>query len=656
MISLAVRVIRTVVSGVWRACRSDSLLYAAVLASTFPALVSMLLFTSHPGTGADFANQLRWYMYSVYAVALLVSVIRRRWLLLLFGLAGGHTYIGWMMLAQFGVQAPSNEIVIAAIAWGGRASFAFFILRGRVRSPEYFGTLILLFTMTPTPIAMLFTGLTLGLRFVFLVFWQNLTIILDIGLRRAAFLSVKALVFWSPILLFMIPSVVITNRVHDATMQSIYENGILTDTSRAQGGAARTTPDVRLDIHARIEREFQIAETSFHRKMEGVRDQIDNNVDAIPGEVLRVYMESVPPAAQIPGLAPSEADCAWYDVPCWILHEIIESIKSGIRSSYDRTRLRQGLRLYMETKTKAAEVGSSADRVIDDTKARATEFLDETEAACKSSVDAVFRTIEVLKLLSNIALVMIMIRSYLYVFARVTFTKRSRASVSLRRRGGEPRHGSVRKWGNQFGIEASSREDYYVSRRFEPNGRAPNFAIPQMFAGIARRIRYGSYTMNRIRFGGDRGPVYFTAVRGAEFISWHLEEGETVVFDYKNFVAMSEGIRLSSEVSFRVSSAVFGRIVFPTATGPGTLVLLSTGSPTIGTEKRSSASVPPARILAWHAHTRFTVESELNIVDMYLSAVYLERVGNAPVIIDADTMNSPAAGLARFIRYFILPM
>lgn len=656
MISLAIRVVQTVASGLWRACRSDSLLYAAVLASTFPALLSMLLLTNNPGSGAEYIDGLRWYTYAVYAVALLVAIVRKQWLLLILGLAGGHTYIGWVLLSQFGAQPPSTEVVLTTIAWGGRVSFIFFILRGRVRAPEYFATLILLFTFTPTPIAMLFTGLTLALRFVFLVFWQNLTIILDIGIRRAAYLSVKALVFWSPILLFMIPSVVITNRIHDETMQSIYENGILTDTSSTRGTASQSTPNVRLDIHARIEREFNIAETSFHRKMEDVRAQIDNNVDAIPGEVLRVYMESVPPAVQIPGLAPSEADCAWYDVPCWILHEIIESIKAGIRNSYDRTRFRQGMRLYMETKAKAAEVGSNADRVIDDTKTRATTFLNDTEAACKSSVDAVFRTIDVLKLLSNIALVMIMIRSYLYVFARVTFTKQSRASVSLRRRGGEPRHGSVRKWGNQFGIEASSREDFYVSRRFEPNGRAPNFAIPQMFAGIARRIRFGSYTMNRIRFGRDRGAVYFTAVQGAEFISWHLEEGETVVFDYKNFVAMSEGIRLSSEVSFRVSSAVFGRIVFPTATGPGTLVLLSRGNPTIGTEKRSSASVPPARILAWHEHTRFTVESELNIVDMYLSAVYLERVGNAPVIIDADTMNSPAAGLARFIRYFILPM
>ena len=66
-------------------------------------------------------------------------------------------------------------------------------------------------------------------------------------------------------------------------------------------------------------------------------------------------------------------------------------------------------------------------------------------------------------------------------------------------------------------------------------------------------------------------------------------------------------------------------------------------------------SMPINRIIAWQRTTQFSVDSELNVVDLYFSGVYLKRKNNDLIIIDADAGNIKRRfGLARFISKFLM--
>ena len=162
--------------------------------------------------------------------------------------------------------------------------------------------------------------------------------------------------------------------------------------------------------------------------------------------------------------------------------------------------------------------------------------------------------------------------------------------------------------------------------------------------------------MNAFTQSEGRTPVQITATRGAEFVEWQLAEGESVVFSYRNFVGMSESVRLSALISARVTSQIFGSFIFPVATGPGTLILMTEGVPYVGATEGEAFSMPPSRLAAWQQSARFHVDSELGMLDVYLSEGYVEPEPQSVLVMDVDRQDGFGTGLARFIRRFLLPI
>jgi hypothetical protein len=65
--------------------------------------------------------------------------------------------------------------------------------------------------------------------------------------------------------------------------------------------------------------------------------------------------------------------------------------------------------------------------------------------------------------------------------------------------------------------------------------------------------------------------------------------------------------------------------------------------------------VPQHRILAWQEQTRFYVESELNVFDVFFSGVYLGPLPNNPTVINSDQTGKSRSGISRFFWHFLLP-
>ncbi|MEL6660698.1 MAG: hypothetical protein AAFP77_31165 [Bacteroidota bacterium] len=292
----------------------------------------------------------------------------------------------------------------------------------------------------------------------------------------------------------------------------------------------------------------------------------------------------------------------------------------------------------------------------------AIDVVNEATQAVSDSITTTMWTIQrylyFSKMFSIMSFIFLLISSYAYVFSRVAFADGNLLYVTLREGPKEFSNGIITQHGGQYSIPADHDKAFYIIRQLEPTGRAPKLVIPHWTTSIGRRIITGTYFMNEIAVLEDRHEtVDFRSVQGAEFVEWDLSEGEKIVFDFRQLVAMEETVGIETHVSVRFSTLLLGRPFFYLATGPGKIVLMTRGMPITNDETELVRSMSLTRMVAWQKSTLFAVDSELNFIDLYMSGQYLRRSSDDLLIIDADPgKKRNKVGLFRFLISFLLPI
>ncbi len=260
--------------------------------------------------------------------------------------------------------------------------------------------------------------------------------------------------------------------------------------------------------------------------------------------------------------------------------------------------------------------------------------------------------------LTILLFVFVCLKSFLYVFARVSFNRDSGTFVTL---GSLEEHISgfasrINATGLSYNINPDHEATYYISRRYQVRGKAPNYRIPQAIRAPFARLFNGAYSMNKVELQVGDDEVQCTATKGMEFFEWDLRADEVVFFDFHNFVGMSDSIELSTHISTRASSLLLGKMIYSQAKGPGKLILMSEGRAEITDSEFGGGSLPPERIIATQKNTRFHIDSEIDPVNIYLSSAYVRPAGGGQVIVDVDSQRGTKTGLGSFIKRFILPI
>ncbi|MFW5447111.1 MAG: hypothetical protein ACKE8G_03135 [Methylophagaceae bacterium] len=251
----------------------------------------------------------------------------------------------------------------------------------------------------------------------------------------------------------------------------------------------------------------------------------------------------------------------------------------------------------------------------------------------------------------------ICVKSLLYVFARVSFNRNTESFITLgdtKTQSENTRLSEINATGQQYIIQSDIEKIFYISRRFQCRGKAPLFYIPQPFKAPIARLFSKSITMNKIILHQGDDPVSCSATQGIEFFEWSLEADETVIFDFKSFVGMSDSITLSTLISPRISSLLIGRMIYSQATGPGKLILITKGRAEITDGEQNSASLPPERIIAMQKESRLHVDSEIDVINIYASSAYI-RLKSGSAIVDVDNQHGEHSGLTSFVKHFIFP-
>ena len=169
----------------------------------------------------------------------------------------------------------------------------------------------------------------------------------------------------------------------------------------------------------------------------------------------------------------------------------------------------------------------------DDTKQGLYEVDMAVDAKIEESKDITYRTMmSTYRLLILILFVMdlifffIVIKSFAYVFARVIFSQKHGNPITLSDSEQPMLKGDILNTGNTYRIPAASFTNFFVSRKYEPSGRAPKISIPQAPKSFLARIGNRAWTMNQIVMEEGRTDVSFNAPGGKEFVEWTLPPGK----------------------------------------------------------------------------------------------------------------------------------
>lgn len=564
-------------------------------------------------------------------VSLILALRARKWLFLIVPLI-----LPLFLFFQEDLQHPGFVFLFGFIA------FLFFLYYGRVRSWQFIIFCLALWVLLNWLVAVAFFALATTFKMVLYFIRDNFHTFRTLGFFAVTKSLVRATLLWSPMLLVVVPSFWLSKKIETEIGNAVYNHSFVEDCNQKEEGFVA-------DLDCSLEIAIAEMEAEIDHQVTTIDTSMTNFSEKVPREVGNTIRNSVVEAPKV------SKSCRWYQAGCKIKkgasNVAIGATNSALRGTFNK--LGDGIESYLAENLSEGNKSSKAKLAEAQTKSK--QQLRALKSQVRESMLWSYYSLRLFSFISDLLFFFVVFKSFSYVFARVLFSADTGGLVNLAIPGQDMRKGDIRKTGNTYTIPAATRKDFLVSRRYEPAGRAPKLVFPQRTTGIIPRLFNGCYGMNHLVMEAGRSAVKFNAAIGIEFIEWKLQPDETVIFSYRDFVAMSEDVTLSRLVSLKVDSLLLGKMIYTAATGPGVLILRSKGNAVCGEERAATASVPQSRVIAWQQNASFHVESELNVKDIFFSGVYLKKKPADLVVIDSDQTGKAKSGISRFFLHFLLP-
>lgn len=634
-------------------------------------------------------------------------------------------YVAIVLAGLLGEQLPGLNSVFVGSAF---LVFAVFLLRGEVMSLGFAAFVLMLVAwqsfdeLLAWPQTLVFVAAVLVLRLVVEAFRQNAPLAKQLGRSNLLALTGRTFALWWPMLILIGIGLWGSSQITDATERLMYERGYVDRYCGAgNDDPAFATPcdEGQLALSANQVEEvpqfhptdgspppdpicvrgpvgdrssslppletfrcpsdmdaeewvlipldyFDNLDKTVQRRYAITRWRKDRAILGIDEAALRAAGTAESEARELFSIVPEStgmetSTCYFPDVACAAANIVIR----GLNSAYDKGR-------DAAEDEFVEQMGDIADATLGKTKAfteatdkALTAHLDTAERRTRQFIDRVHTASNLLRQVLLLWLVVVIIKSILYVFARVIFDKSTDIDIDLLDRESEPAEGRVADR-QEINIPGSYPYDIFYKANYQPLGPAARFSIPQWRASAMSRLRFGAWNMSRVAMPlDDERGITFNSIEAEHLVDWELEEGEEVVFSYRNFVAMNSNIQLRTVISLRVATLLLGRIVFHTARctgGPGRLILRTRGKPATAAQVRQS--IPAARLVAWNRYAKFSVDSHLTCADIFLNGFNLRRgpaeTEDGPqgiLVVEADARDGGLlVGTLRFAKNFLLPV
>ncbi|MGD8840885.1 MAG: hypothetical protein PVI70_14885 [Gammaproteobacteria bacterium] len=468
--------------------------------------------------------------------------------------------------------------------------------------------------------------------------------------------SAATLAYYIPFIVLIFAGFYLSNSIAERFESEVY----------AVAWIGNSDPDrdtLRYDIDIGIDKYFDDLERNAQRDLTRISNRGKAGIDKIRGGVIEAYTTTFPP-----DLGPEfdVSPCKWphqwaFDTANCVRDEVAYSLNEG----YSKIRadqleaLRQSTQLYAE---RAKELGNQPIDI-------AREDLDDNILAVRLTIkkllSRIYSAYDFYNGLAAILLALMILKSLLYLFARIFFGLEPEDGKRLIQFEPNPRpaqHGTIREISERLDLTPEMGERFFVSKRFDFANAPPDEVTPQAHKALFSRFVNGVWHLNRIETGlrDPATPRPYRLVPGDErVVAWTLKPGDAVIFSWRHFIGMNEAIRIRTRYSWQLSSLIFGRMFFvvasvdPESPADGCLLLNARGSH--GIDAADNPSNSPDQLLAWQTTTRFQLHARLTLRNIYRSGIQIRAMESDLAVMHLNP-GKRKSGAAAFLKYFLVPV
>lgn len=318
---------------------------------------------------------------------------------------------------------------------------------------------------------------------------------------------------------------------------------------------------------------------------------------------------------------------------CGLLHPVnclMNGFADAAEAAYSRARNALVKRYTERADVQVDASTTTIQQSIDQARVTADAEVTQMHEAGVMAAESIFKLNDVLRVLGWIALFLIAIRSFLYVFALELFDRNTELRISFDVE--NPVQGDV-----VSGSEVTIQCDFpfpIINRGSLTNTLADIKFAPWKWSAPISRILHGRYFLFNWSVFSPPSPIEgaeqvkgmeASARSGYSIVEWRMQPGEEVIFHYKDFYGASVNVQLKTDFSLRLSTLLLGKVFFHYARcvgGDGRLLLEARVH---NTTQTSLSSIKPTRLVAWNRHAQFSADSHRHAWKTFINPYTIVR-------------------------------
>ena len=320
-------------------------------------------------------------------------------------------------------------------------------------------------------------------------------------------------------------------------------------------------------------------------------------------------------AQQAANVVPTAIDLGRQD--CGLFHPVncvMNALAGTAEAAYTSSRNELVKRYSDATDAKVDTAAMTIQQRVDDARVSVDAEVKQMHAAGYKAAEALFKFNDLLRALGWIALLLITLRSFLYVFALELFDRDGDLRISFDLE--NPAQGSYVS-GSEISIDRNFPFPI-INRGSLTNTLADIKFAPWKTSAPISRILHGRYFFfNWSVFSPPNQSEYAEQVKGMEasarsgysMVEWRMQPGEEVIFNYRDFYGASVNVQLKTDFSLRLSTLLLGKVFFHYARCVGAEGRLLLEARIHNTPHEGISSIKPTRLVAWNRHAQFTASS-----------------------------------------------
>jgi hypothetical protein len=346
--------------------------------------------------------------------------------------------------------------------------------------------------------------------------------------------------------------------------------------------------------------------------------------------------------------------CGFLDIPCLLAN----GVKSMVNTAYTRSRDRQLAIAQSKIQKANADVEAGAEGTAQTFVLTAEGAMQNTELAAIRFTRHLFNALQLISFILSVYAILVLVKSFLVVFSRHYYSSKPMAALA----DGDENEvfGQIRKANSVYSIPNNDGKRFYVKYEAIGVNVVDRKRIPYWYKSLISRMLNGCYALCLVdtstKFQG-KGDIKVDPP--GQIVVWMLKENEHVVFSFSDFIAMSAELKLAKKLRLKLSSLIFGKILFQFAEGPGTLILRTKSAAIAGDELKAASSLNAEGLIAWNAANEFYIVSSHEIVDTFFSHFSLKKTDGDLIVYDTSASrhkHGMLVGLWRTARTFLSPI